>query len=127
MAGHSIETKRPEPLVTRAHVVTALAVLTALLVKVGLGQVADALTQYEDPIAGVVLAAAPLVTAYLARRHVTPKSSPQDDAGNELVPAGSTQDTDAASAAALAAAEQTYPSASPVEPVRDPYASPGPV
>jgi hypothetical protein len=110
MAQHSTEQKRPQPLVTRAQVVTALAILTALLVKVGLGQVADVLNQYEDPIAGVILAVAPLVTAYLSRRHVTPKVSPQDDAGNDLVPAGSTVDTDAAAAAALANAEATYPS-----------------
>jgi hypothetical protein len=105
MAAHSTEQKRPQPLLTRAQVVTAITVLTALLVKVGLGQVADVLDRYEDPIAGLVLAAAPLVTAFLARRHVTPKTSPQDDDGNDLVPAGSTQDADAAARAALAQAE----------------------
>lgn len=128
MAGHS--TKQPAPGVTRARIAVVIGVLTALCVKLGLGQVASVLTQYEDPIAAVVLAVAPLVAAHLAKRHTTPLSSPKDADGNDLAPVGSPVHLDAAAAASLAVAEQTYPTVEPAAPaasVRDPYASPGPV
>lgn len=111
MATHSTQPKQPQPILTRAGVVTAITVLAAVLVRLHLGSVASWLTDAEDPLAGAILAAGPVYTAFLARRHVTPLEQPKDNVGNDLVPAGSTADTDAAAAAALAQAEATYPSA----------------
>lgn len=113
MAAHSTETKRPQPLLTRAGVVTVITVLAALLVRLHLGSLAPWLTDAQDPLAGLILAAGPVYTALTSRRHVTPLSSPKDAAGNDLVPAGSTADTDAAAAAALAIAETLFPKATP--------------
>lgn len=109
MPAHSTEPKRPQPLLSRAGVVTALTVLAAVLVRLNLDGLASWLTDLEDPIAGVILAAGPLSSAIAARRHVTPVDSPKDNAGNDLVPAGSTADTDAAAAAALAQADAIHP------------------
>jgi hypothetical protein len=81
-------TKRPQPILTRARIITALAILSALLVKVGAGSVPAWLDEYSAWIAGAVLAVGPLVTGYLARRHTTPTSSPRDNDGNQLVPVG---------------------------------------
>lgn len=85
MADHAA--RRPEPVLSRAAVVTALSVLGAVLVRIGLPDAAGWLADYRDVIAGVVLAVAPVVTGYLARRHVTPLSSPRSADGVELVPA----------------------------------------
>jgi hypothetical protein len=109
VTSHSTQPKQPQPVLTRASIVGLVAILSAVLVKLGFGQVADVLVRWEDPVAGLILLAAPFVTAVLARNHVTPNSSPKDNAGNDLVPAGSTADTDAAAAAALAQAEALYP------------------
>lgn len=85
MAVHNAS--QPEPVMTRAGIVTAIAVLSALLIHVGLPQIADYLTNLADPIAGVLLAGSTLYSAFLARRHVTPVASPQDNAGAKLAPA----------------------------------------
>lgn len=79
--------KQAQPLLTRAGIVTALSVLAALLVHLGAGSVSDWLGAHSDQIAGLLLAAAPIVTGLLARAHVTPVASPKDNAGNQLVPA----------------------------------------
>lgn len=100
--------KQPQPLLTRAGIITALAVLSSLLVHLGLGNVASALDSYVDPLAAVILSVAPLVSAYLGRRHVTPVAAPRDNDGNELVPAGSAPAVlDAA--IALAEANEIHP------------------
>jgi hypothetical protein len=99
---------RPSPLVTRAAVITALSVLSALLVKAGAGDVSVWLDQNSDTVAGAVLLVAPAVTAWLAKRHVTPVTDPRDNSGQKLVPAGSAPaepDVAAAFAAAAAIAE----------------------
>lgn len=70
MADHAA--KQPEPVLTRAAIVTVISVLVALLVKVGAGDVSTWLEQNEDVIAGAVLAVGPIVAGWLARRHVTP-------------------------------------------------------
>lgn len=82
-------TAQPEPVLSRATIVTVITVLAALLVKVGGGQVSTWLDQNADLIAAIILAVGPLVSAYLARRKVTPVASPKDDKGNKLTPAGS--------------------------------------
>lgn len=113
MAAHSTQPKQDEPLLTRAGIVTAITVLAAVLVRLHLGGLASWLTDAEDPVAGLILAVGPVYTAIVSRKHVTPVKSPKDNDGNDLVPAGSTADTDAAAAAALATAEATYPSTPP--------------
>lgn len=106
MSAHAA--KRPQPVLTRAAVVTIISVLSALLVAVGAGSVADWLTAYADTIAGVILAAGPLVSAVLARGKVTPVDAPQNSDGVKLVPAGSAAATlDAANV--LAEADSIHP------------------
>jgi hypothetical protein len=61
-----------EPVLTRAAVVTVISILSALLIKIGGGDVSAWLDQNSDLLAGAVLAVAPLVAGLLARRHVTP-------------------------------------------------------
>jgi hypothetical protein len=100
MSAHS----RPSPLVTRAAVVTALSVLSALLVKAGGGDVSVWLDQNSDAGAGAVLLVAPALTAWLSRGHVTPVTDPRDNSGQKLVPAGSAA-AEPDVAAAFAAAE----------------------
>jgi hypothetical protein len=116
MTTHSTQAKQPQPVLTRAHVTGAINALGTELVT--LGVVTPAL---ENKAAGWVLVGlnvgaalvaylGPLVTALASRNHVTPLASPKDSAGNDLVPSGSTADTNAAAAAALAQAEALYPS-----------------
>lgn len=78
-----------EPVLTRAGIVTLIAVLAALLVHFGAPSAGHWLAGHSNAIAGALLTAAPVVSAALARLHVTPLGSPKDVAGNELVPAGS--------------------------------------
>lgn len=82
MADHAA--KQPEPVLTRAAVVTALSVLSALLVKSGAGDVSAWLSVHSDEVAGAVLAVGPAVSAWLARKHVTPLLSPKNAAGEKL-------------------------------------------
>lgn len=109
MANHSATPKQPQPVLTRAGIVTALAVLSALLVHFGAASAGSWVDAQSGWLAGLILAGSPVVTGWLARKHVTPTASPKDDAGNDLVPAGSTADTDAAARAALAVAEAIFP------------------
>jgi len=115
MPAHSTETKRPQPLLTRAHVVAAISGLITALVMFGIlpAALGDELKSQIEVIAGaiatLVSVVPPIVHALVSRGVVTPTSSPKDDAGNDLVPAGSTKDTDAAAAAALATAELIAP------------------
>lgn len=83
MALHS--STRPQPVLTRAAVVTVLTVLSALLVQLGAGDVSVWLDEHSELIAGVVLAAGPTVSAWLARRHVTPTAAPRANDGTKLV------------------------------------------
>lgn len=89
MANHSVEARRPQPVLTRSTLTTVIAVLSALLAHYGLASAGVWLDGHSDAIAGAVLAAGPTVSALLARRHVTPLAAPVDADGNELVPAGS--------------------------------------
>lgn len=86
MAAHS--SARPQPLLTRAGVVSVISTLSALLVHFNGGHVADWLNVNQDLIAGAILAVSPSVTALLTRRHVTPVASPQSADGVPLIPAG---------------------------------------
>lgn len=123
MAAHAVETKRPQPLMTRASVIAAISGLITALMMFGIlpatlgDQLKSDVEAVVGPIATLVSIVPPIVHALISRNHVTPTSSPRDNAGNELVPAGSTADTDAAAAAALATAEATYPSTPADEPV----------
>jgi hypothetical protein len=129
MATHAVETKRPQPLLTRAHVTGAIHALGAELVTLGVltpaveGQVETRVLVAINIAAPILGYLGPIITALVSRKHVTPTSSPRDNAGNELVPAGSTADTDAAAAAALAVTEATYPSA-PAGAAADPPSAP---
>jgi hypothetical protein len=107
MARHAV--KQPQPVMTRAAIVTALTVLSALLVKVGLGDIAHELVALEDPIGGLILAGGTLYSAAIARKHVTPVASPRAVDGSPLVVAGSAAHVLSATAAALAAAEEIFP------------------
>lgn len=109
MAAHSV--KQPEPLLSRARVITVIAALAALLIKLNLGDLAGELVQYEDPIAGIVLIVAPYVTARLARKHVTPVASPRDSDGGVLAAVGSPVHVSSILDAALAEAEEIFPTA----------------
>lgn len=116
MGEHAAETKQPEPLISSAKITATISGLLSLLVTVGIipPTLGDAISHTaEAAIVGVGLVLAtvpPLVHAWQARKKVTPVASPKDDAGNELVPAGSTADTDAAAAVALARADEIFPS-----------------
>lgn len=70
-AAHSAK-RAPEPILTRAGIVTAITVLAAVLVHVGAGNVSVWLFEHRDQIAGGLLAVGPTVTAVLARRHTRP-------------------------------------------------------
>jgi hypothetical protein len=106
MSAHTV--KQPQPLLTRAGIVSAIHVLAALCVSLGAGKVSTWLGAHSSAIASLILALAPLVLAVVARRHVTPVSAPRNQAGLKLVPVGSAAATlDAANA--LAQADATYP------------------
>lgn len=113
MSAH--KAKQPQPVLTRAGIVTVIHVLAALCVSLGAGKVSGWLGNHADLIAAVILAAAPLVAGFLARRHVTPLSSPRNAAGEKLAPVSSltatAQVAEAASAAdqALAEADAIHP------------------
>lgn len=107
MADHS--NKQPQPVVTRAGIITALSVLSALLVHVGAGSVSTWLSVNSDAIAGAILGAGPLVSALLARQHVTPVESPRAADGTKLVPTGSESAQAGSSDAALEAANAIHP------------------
>jgi hypothetical protein len=94
--------KQPQPVLTRAAIVTVVHVLAALLVEAGAGRVSSWLDARANLIALVILAAAPLVSAFLARRHVTPNARPRAADGTRLVPAGSTEAASAVVELALA-------------------------
>lgn len=85
MAANHSEAPR-EPLLTRAGIVTAISVLSALCVHLGAGNVSVWLDSHSTLIEAIILALAPIITAVLARLHVTPILSPQDRNGNILVP-----------------------------------------
>jgi hypothetical protein len=78
-----------EPLLTRSTVVTIISVLSALLVKTGGGDVSTWLDANSDTIALLILTAAPLATALLSHKHVTPLADPRAKDGTPLVLSGS--------------------------------------
>lgn len=72
MASAHAAKRAPEPILTRAGIVTAITVLAAVLVHVGAGNVSVWLYQHRDQLAGGLLAVGPTMTAVLARRHTRP-------------------------------------------------------
>lgn len=114
MANHSA-TSRPEPLLTRAGVVSVIGGLVSLLVTLGLfsSDLGNEVNGYVETIVGAVFTiisvAGPLVHAIASRGVVTPLADPVDAAGNQLVPAGSPADVTADVADALAEADSIYP------------------
>lgn len=102
MADHNA--KQPEPVLMRAAIVTALSVLSALLVKTGASDVSSWLSIHSDEVAGALLAVGPAVSAWLARRHVTPLVSPRNAEGDKLV-----RDAPVFATDALLAANAIYP------------------
>lgn len=119
MTSHSAQAKQPQPLLTRAHVTGAINALGTELVTVGVltptleHKVSGYVVVAVNVGAALIAYAGPVVTALVSRKHVTPVASPKDNVGNDLVPAGSTADTDAAAAAALAQAEVLFPAVQP--------------
>jgi hypothetical protein len=74
-----------EPLLTRAGIVSIVAVVVALLGTFGV----HLTPQLQDGIVQLLTLLAilgPLVAAYLARKHVTPVADPRADDGTPLVP-----------------------------------------
>jgi hypothetical protein len=103
--------KRPTPLTTRAYVVSTVSALAALCVELGAPKLGADLTRYSDVVAFVVLTAGPTVTAWLARRHVTPSADPRDNDGVKLVRVDTAAVVQTDIASALAAAEAIFPAA----------------
>jgi hypothetical protein len=106
--------KQPEPVLTRAGIVTVIAVLSALLVSVGGGKVSGWLDQNSNTVAGLILAVAPLVSAVLARVHVTPSARPKAKDGTPLVPVGSLAASNAVVDVALARVKAIDADAAPM-------------
>lgn len=103
-------TARPEPLLTRAAVVTIIGTLAGLLVHFAGGHVSAWLDTNKDWIAGAVVAVGPILTGLLTRPHVTANSDPVAKDGTPLIPAGSAAAVpDAGLDAALAEADAIYP------------------
>lgn len=73
-----------EPLITAAGITAAVTAAVGLLVAFGV-HISDGQT---TAILGVIAVLAPIVTALASRGKVTPVAAPQDNAGNELTPAG---------------------------------------
>jgi hypothetical protein len=70
-----------QPVVNRAFIVAAIALVVAALAKAGVVIPADISTNLVE--VGAVLA--PLAVAYWARRHVTPVNDPRAGDGTPLV------------------------------------------
>lgn len=86
MAAHNAPAdSRPQPVLSTTAVVHVIAVLCAVLVKLGAGDVSTWLGAHSAVIAGAVLVVSPFVSAFLAARKVTPLSSPQAADGTPLV------------------------------------------
>lgn len=82
MADHTA--KQPEPVKTRAYIVTAIGTLSALVVHWHGGVYSTWLDEHKDEIATAILVAGPTVSAWLARKHVTPVVSPKSADGESL-------------------------------------------
>lgn len=84
MPGHNA--RQPQPVLSRTAIVHLIAVLSALCVKLGAGNVSAWLDAHSTVIAAVILVVSPFVSGFLASRHVTPLSSPKAADGTRLVP-----------------------------------------
>ena len=71
-----------QPVVNRAFVVAAVALVVAVLAKAGVVVPKDVAGNLVE-VAAVL---APIAVAYWARRHVTPVKDPRDATGNPLAP-----------------------------------------
>lgn len=71
-----------QPVVNRAFIIAAVALVVAALGKAGVVVPRDVAANLVE-VAAVL---APLAVAYWARRHVTPVKDPRDNAGNPLTP-----------------------------------------
>lgn len=107
--------KRPQPLVTRAHVVALVGGLVMALVTLGVipaatgEQITDAANDGIGGAGVLVALLAPYVHTWLSRPAVTPVADPKNDGGQRLVAEGSSRATVDATVA-LAEAERIYPS-----------------
>lgn len=72
-----------QPILNRALVLAALAVVYALLKRAGVEVPPD----LRGPVEDFALIAVPLAVAFWGRRHTTPTKDPQDANGSPLVPA----------------------------------------
>lgn len=129
--------KRPQPLLTRAHITAAVTGAISLAVTLGALPATSGkalMTAADATIAAVflVLSVVPVYAhAFSARKSVTPVDDPRARDGSRLVPEHSAA-AEPSVVDALAAAAALYPLAAPsaagTPPAasRDPYASPSP-
>lgn len=71
-----------EPLITTAVITSVVSAALVLLASFGLALDAG----QTQAIIGFITVVAPLVLAYVARKHVTPVSDPKDSNGSPLAP-----------------------------------------
>lgn len=84
-----------EPLFTKATYVAGATAALSLLAVPGV-HVAPAIADAVPQLATLAAIATPFVTAWLARKHVTPVADPRDRDGAPLVPATPTEVADPA-------------------------------
>lgn len=75
-------TDRPQPLITTATVIAAVAALLALFVAFGV----PLTVEQQTTILAIAAVIAPLLVAAFTHGKVTPLAAPRDDAGRQLVP-----------------------------------------
>lgn len=124
--------KRPQPLLTRAHITAAISGAISLAVTLGLvpATLGKSLGSTADTVVSVVSLLITVVPVYVhaltSRKAVTPVDDPQGRDGSRLVPehsaAAEPSVTDALAEAAALYPVEAVAAATP----RDPYASPGP-
>lgn len=121
--------KRPEPLLTRAHITAAVTGLTSLLVTLGvlpatLGASLSTATETIVSVVFLILSVVPVyVHAWSARKVVTPVNDPRAVDGSRLVPLHSAA-AEPSIVDALAAAASIYSAVTAPPVPRDPYAGP---
>ena len=111
-------TGRPQPVLTRVGIASAISVLAALLVHFNGGGLSSWLNVNKDAIAGFMLVAGPHIGAVLALRKVTPTSDPKAADGSALVPASSVRTVQVMPTDPVALAQLLYPA--PVTPAAPP-------
>lgn len=80
--------KRPQPLLSRAAIASSVGVVLYLGLRlVGVEVGTETVETAADAVAGLIVAAGPIVAAFMARSKVTPVSDPRGEFGETLEPA----------------------------------------